>query len=44
MVNLVFDDEGPGDQLTFVKLGLGNGEKFTLLGVRLGVWGMFILT
>jgi hypothetical protein len=44
MVNLVFDDEGPGDQLTFTNLGLGSGEKFTLLGVQLGVWGMFILT
>lgn len=44
MVNLVFDDEGPGDQLTFTNLGLGNGEKITLLGVQLGVWGMFILT
>lgn len=44
MVDLVFDDEGPGDALILAKLGLGNGEKFTLLGVGLGVGGMFILT
>lgn len=44
MVDLVFDDEGPGDPLTLFKQGLGNGEKFTLLGVGLGVGGMFILT
>lgn len=44
IVNLFFEDEGPGDELTFPKLGLGNGEKFTLLGVWLGVWGKFILT
>lgn len=43
MVSFFFDDEGPGEQLTFADLGLGNGEKFTLLGVRLGVWGMLIL-
>lgn len=44
MVDLAFDDEGPGNPLILAKLGLGNGEKFTLLGVRLGVGGMFILT
>lgn len=44
MVDLVFDDEGPGDPLILFKQGLGNGEKFTLLGVGLGVGGMFILT
>lgn len=44
MVDLVFDDEGPGEPLILAKLGLGNGEKFTLLGVGLGVGGMFILT
>lgn len=43
-VDLVLDDEGPGDTLILFKQGLGNGEKFTLLGVGLGVGGMFILT
>lgn len=44
MFDLVFDEDGPGDLLILTKLGLGNGEKFTLLGVGLGVLGMFILT
>lgn len=44
MVDLVFEDEGPGDPLILFKLGLGNGEKFTLFGVELGVGGMSILT
>lgn len=36
--------KGLADSLNRGYLGLGAGEKFTLLGVRFGVWGMFILT
>lgn len=39
---LFFDEEGPGDSLLLGKIGLGHGEKITLLGG--GVRGMFILT
>lgn len=43
--DLVFDEEGPGDLLILSKLGLGIGEKFTLLGGGLAVMvGIFILT
>lgn len=44
MVDLVFDDEGPREPLILATMGLGNGEKFTLLEVGLGVGGMFMLT
>lgn len=43
MFDLGLDDEGPGDPLVLAKLGLQSGEKFTLLGVGLGVGGIFIL-
>lgn len=42
MFDLVLDVEGPGDPLIRAN-GLCNGEKFTLLGVGLGVGGIFIL-
>lgn len=43
--DLVFEKEGPGDLLILPKLGLGIGEKLTLLGGGLAaVVGMFILT
>lgn len=40
IVVLRFDGEGPEVPSTLAKLGLGMGEKLTLLGVRLGVGGI----
>lgn len=36
-------ENGLGESLNLYKIGLCLGEKFTLLGVRLGVGGIFIL-
>lgn len=44
MADFPLDVEGPGDTSTMTWLGLGNGEKFTLLGVGIGEGGMFIVT
>lgn len=44
MVDFPLDDEGSGDPMTIAWLGLGNGEKFTLLGVWIGDGGMLIIT
>lgn len=40
MVDLLFDVEGSGESFILIKLGLGLGEKITLLGVRVGVAGI----
>ena len=40
MLVLLFDDEGSGGSFIWPKLGLGSGEKFTLLGVELGIGGV----
>ena len=37
-------EEGPGDPLILASDGLGVKRKFTFLGVRLGVGGIFIVT
>lgn len=44
MVDLPLDDVRSGDPWTLTWLGLGNGEKFTPLGVGIGNGGMFIVT
>ena len=42
--DLFFDDEWTGDSSKLEKIGLGMGEKLTLLGVVVGVKAMSILT
>lgn len=44
MFDLIFDDEGSGGSFIWAKLGLGIGEKITLLGVELGIGGVWIVT
>lgn len=40
MFDLIFDDKGSGGSFIWAKLGLGIGEKITLLGVELGIGGV----
>lgn len=42
--DLLFDDEWTGDSSCMEKIGLGMGEKLTLLGVAVGVKAISILT
>lgn len=42
--DLPLDEEGPEDPVILASDGLGVKKKFTLLGVKLGVGGIFIAT